>query len=806
MASYNIYAGTSFSLWSYYSSNGLHFEQDIPKDSIIKSITLHCIKFTNNNYKLVTQNNTFAKGSINSNGTVTLKLYIKNSDGTKTYTNSQEIVTKGELYDKSITPDRQYYYYTTAYVKETSNAVYKDYTFTFPSNTAVTSSTIVYLEVSGRGMSTGSGPDGLAIRKGTNGLKGTAEIVDAPPTGPTSISISDTWITDLSGKAKGNGINKTSTEDLTVTVSGGSIASASFSGNSLVKCSFISPNKVSVTALKSNTDYPSKDKITMSVNGGASDTFTVNFYEKPSITLDSNQYLNLNIRTAIGKGFSVSGYKNDSGAISKTKIFNNSYSDFAFSDVSSLKIDSNFINLDSNNGIFKIEDEGGSYKTLIWRFYNSQVQEKTVSDNYCKNITTYVRWYATPAIKDQLSYSWVDIDGNVTTDVPNVILIEQNSPMVGNLVYTNAAVSGGYCRGFRVQYINENNVIRRTDYFDANIDLNGQASTSGRVLHKYNLTDIPTGELLTIKITAYFYFNDSKATRYYGASITVPQKLLRIKDSDLLPTKIFPETVTTSPYTPMMLPDVERFGYSLSDLFFSINEFVESDFGLLINGQEISIKTAPSYFSSYNLTKNIVVDVGKYVKDNEINMTQCTIKPYIDLYYGTEYVKRISITDNIALPNAVIDTSLATIWERPVIEKGKLATYFDYDRFMKFINKYRVLYNNQILSVPTNKQGDIINTDFWVNIANKLDTYAQNMQDWATDVTNFVVVWALPEFKHKKGEIITNNNLYQNYYDLLIQHSGYESFATHDYLHDSNYTHNDLNHYTHNEITNKEGI
>ena len=80
------------------------------------------------------------------------------------------------------------------------------------------------------------------------------------------------------------------------------------------------------------------------------------------------------------------------------------------------------------------------------------------------------------------------------------------------------------------------------------------------------------------------------------------------------------------------------------------------------------------------------------------------------------------------------------------------------------------------------------------------------MQNWATNTTNFIVLWALPEFKHEKGEYITNNNLYQNYYDLLIQHSGYESFATHDYLNENNYTHNELGTHTHDEITNKDGI
>ena len=51
---------------------------------------------------------------------------------------------------------------------------------------------------------------------------------------------------------------------------------------------------------------------------------------------------------------------------------------------------------------------------------------------------------------------------------------------------------------------------------------------------------------------------------------------------------------------------------------------------------------------------------------------------------------------------------------------------------------------------------------------------------------------------------IFTENLYQNYYDLLIQFDESSKYATYDYLKDSKYEHDYLHNYTHNQITNKE--
>lgn len=694
-------------------------------------------------------------------------------------------------------------------------------TFTFGSNGVIINAMqVVYLELTGC-----NNNNGIIIRSGTNGYhpQGIAQIFDVP-LGPSSISIegaSGKWITDLSGASIGNGVLKSSSTTFKVTPnpSNSEITNAKFTGNQIYTKSSYNYNNdtITTTAKRNNIDYNTKETTTLSVNGGAQANFTVNFYEKIKVNKGTTS-LDLNIRTASNKSYTISGYNPQTSDAKGRRLFlslNNgkTYTDKgSFSNNGQTLPVGNFLTLDSNNSnIFKIANENTWHK-LRWRFYNSAVQTKDCNLNensYKKDIITDIRWSITPNMISQFSFDWLDINGNILSDdPPDIIIPEFDAPLIGNLKYSNVAITGGYCRGFRIQYIDNLNTVVYTDYINATVNSStGIASTSGRILNAAKLNNLPYGKELTIKITMYFYFNDSTTTRYYGSTYTLKQKLIRIREEDLYPTLIFPIVNQQSPYTPMMLEDVERFGYELSDVVVNNQELFDTDFGLLVDGKEVNFNTAQEYISSTGITKHLVYDIGKYVKDNKLYLSELTVLPYIDVYYGKTYIKRITVKGgNDKTPNAVIVTTLDSMWNRPVAQSGEYTTYFDYDRFMQFINKYRALYNNQLFNVPTDKRGDIINTDFWLDIANKLDIYATNMQNWATNTINFIVLWALPEFKHEKGEYITNNNLYQNYYDLLIQHSGYDSFATHDYLNENNYTHNELGTHTHDEITNKDGI
>lgn len=776
---------------------------------ILSSVTLWCDKFTNYGWPIYWYSGgSVPAGSVTSNGTITVRLKVNNNLSNETYTITNKVAMGG----------------AGNYFDECWANCVTTYTFTF-NDVPINSDTLIYVIASGLDMSNGlsiRAPGYVTIDGLTRSYQGTAEVFDEPQ-GPQSISTSSVsgdngWITDLTGPSRNSsqGILKDSTckYNLIPNPSNAKITEVKFSGMVNTNCSYNSSNKViTVKATNKNTDYPKADNITVEVNGGAKTSFTTRFYEKPKANLSGNNSIELNIRTAGDKGFTLSGYNPSTinNTADRALFLDNSYlSTFTPQNSNTLLNVGQYLKITSNSSnLFKINKEGTRH-TLKWRFFNHNVQTRTSEKGtYKKDITTYVTWYITPNMINQFSFDWLDINGNILSDdPPDIIIPEFDAPLIGNLKYSNAAVAGGYCRGFRIQYIDNSNTVVYTDYINATINNStGVASTSGRILNTAKLNNLPYDKELTIKITMYFYFNDSTTTRYYGSTYTLKQKLIRIREEDLYPTLIFPIVNQQSPYTPMMLEDVERFGYELSDIVVNNQELFDTDFGLLVDGKEVNFNTAQEYISSIGITKHLVYDIGKYVKDNKLYLSELTVLPYIDVYYGKTYIKRITVKGgNDKTPNAVIVTTLDSMWNRPVAQSGEYTTYFDYDRFMQFINKYRALYNNQLFNVPTDKRGDIINTDFWLDIANKLDIYATNMQNWATNTTNFIVLWALPEFKHEKGEYITNNNLYQNYYDLLIQHSGYDSFATHDYLNENNYTHNELGTHTHDEITNKDGI
>lgn len=640
-------------------------------------------------------------------------------------------------------------------------------------------------------------------------------------------------ITDNSCKNEGNGILKDNKDTVGIEVTGGAtidyidVMSTNPDSKLQFDWSLTGSNRgiVTVTSNKNPINYPYVETVIISgVVPDETNSFTVNFYERvSSVTLNSSNTLSINIKdTGLQSGYSISGYNPqtinttsdrklamDGGYISPalsrsfTPINNNTFLDVR-----------QYLSLiaDSNN-FFKLSGERDKH-TIQWTFFNHFVNNylnnsnKLIQNNegYHKTLETTIYWYITPADINQFSFDWLNSSNQVTTP-PEAILPDFDLPTPGNLKYLNNTTEGGYCRAFRLDYYNQSGTKLKSSVFYATEDTNKVANYLGKVITRTSLVDLPYNEPITVKITMCFYYDRTKETLHDGVSTTLSQKLYRIKKDDILPTLVFPLVSNTAPYTPLMLTEVERFGYNLPDLLLSLKDGLDIDFGVLVNNQAYTIRDNPNYFSSSDLTSNIVVDIGRIVKDDSINLTQCSVVPFIKIFASdknnTQIVYR---TENTQLSNVIINTSLNTMWYRPTVDSGELTTYYDYDRFMQFINKYRYLYNNQVYTVPTNKQGEIINTNFWTSVATELDKYAKAMQLWATDVTNFVILWALPEFMHQKGEIITNNNLYQNYYDLLVQHDGHASFATHDYLNENKYTHNTLGNYTHEQISNKEGI
>lgn len=650
------------------------------------------------------------------------------------------------------------------------------------------------------------------------------------------------WITNSTGKAKNNNIFATKSTSFKISVSpeGAEISDVKFTGNTYESCKFAnSTNTVTVTATNSTINNSSHN-VTISMKGNGSSrvtkSFKVNFYTKPSVAF-SIRTLKINIKNFASANYVVSSFNVGKGGIDDLTIgdtyyalryslpngtltaWNNSIQHIPNSN-NNIPI-SRYLGINSNvSNYFKIANDGVQH-ILTYRYYNPKVQNVNASNNYNTDVTCYFTFYAKPSEKAQFSYDWLTTGNNNNTSTePSVIMPGFNgAPVPGNLSYSNKSVTGGYCRAIRISYYKQNGSLLYSEIKYTTDQADGSSLLSGKIITKSSnpsstwmklrslLDDDYSTEMITVRADLAFYFTDAKTTLYNGCNHTWTAKLWLVTEEDFNIQRLFPVVSESAPATPMMLTDVERFGYILSAVTVNNASLLDVDFGVTVGGKAFTQNSHSSYFSSNTAVTNMVVDVGKIVADNNLHLAQCAVLPYLTIFTGKSYEQKIQFSNNWSEPNATINTLESTMWYRPNIEKGEYATYFDVDRFQQFINKYTPLNSNLVFSpIVKEKRGDIINVKFWRDIEEKLDVYSKNMQNWASSVTNMVVIWAFPEFKHKQGEYITNNNLYQNYWDLLHMFSGYDSFATHDYIKNNGYTHNDLSAYTHDDITNKRGI
>lgn len=684
--------------------------------------------------------------------------------------------------------------------------------------------------------------------------------IENTPIGPTKIYVdkTNTTITDLSGAAKSanDGVNKDYNVNLIFTGTDATGKAANFNSvsvsdspdyvntsNSVVDGK---SNKVTVyvKAKSSNLDNTSC-RVTLSSNGHSAFS-TVNFYKKVDrriISGDKEKVVNILdvVKNATPIYYTLNTTAQTGNNIKSSFVFNSSWlynkskpeSDFTS------KIDNNKLylsdianlSLNKDNYITPMYQNGNRLK-LTWRFYNSDVQTWwSVKGTYKLDLDTYLTYYIIPDQDSQFSYEWKDIDGNVIqeSDLPGVILGQENVKLT-KMSYNNNSVIGGYCRGFSIKFIpSSGDVIE----FLLPIDTKTEPAASGITSRLSELID--DNGLLTqdlgkettiydIELTPFFYFNDAvkngELTKvYYGVSRRLKQKFLYTEE-DI--TKVTVEFPTLKADSHMMLEDVERFGYNINSVLCQYASELGASFGLTINNNlDCNIKDNKNYFSSNILTPHLVFDASAYVKENKDILGETfTVVPYVTFDNGKTKI----YSEDATLKEKINSDGF---WLRPTVDKGNIiknvmysfAQFFDYDRCKLFMDKYINLLGEEFLLDPIEK-GTIINTDYWSNVVTVLlDQYAEKMQNWATDATNFTILWAYPIFRHKKGEIITKDNLYQNYWDLLEQYK--TAFTIYGESEGSEfpavrlksesggepteYTHNYLNNnqYTHRSITNQ---
>lgn len=530
-----------------------------------------------------------------------------------------------------------------------------------------------------------------------------------------------------------------------------------------------------------------------------------------------------------------------------------------------------YFSLESNaNNKVKIAEDGQTVPYLF-RFYNSAVQDKTTDtvSAYKQDLNVNLNVCFAPSNIRELSFDFVDANNNIIPwqDVPEVILMEQEDISIANLKYANRLDTSGYCRAFKITF---RNIETKEIIYEYNLmsedDNIGQYSkrviktsdTAYAQLH-YNIQ-------MEMIITPYFYFNDSPNVAYSKISYVLPQIFTKIATSDLLPELKFPYLNKTAPWSKILLPDVERFGYEFAEKlddtwFYSLGNV---KFGVEA-GNVRCYHEDHRYWASVFMVKRQLFDIGTFVTNNGLLSSSLKIRPFFEVMSGTEQEKRFYGEE------AILDTTWKNIWRRPVAKSGEYLTYYDAQNFMDFINKYRYFNNNEIWTVPTEMRNAHIRQRFWKEIETYLNEhYVKPMQSWVSEyacthdfmhnmkfthnylhnfthdeisgrATRYAIwqesclhIWRGQHIYVERDVLTTHdylfesclthndlsqftydelmykgsyNNLKENYYDLLRDmdaHDRSKRFATHNYLKDKQYNHNFLADYNHQEIKTKQ--
>lgn len=634
-----------------------------------------------------------------------------------------------------------------------------------------------------------------------------------PPT-PDKTSFT---ITDLSGTAKSttNGVKNDYRAVLTYTPNGEKPASITFTGNNHVTCvPDIANNNITITANSSNIDYGVTDNIKAICNGDSniSFNFNVGFYEKIK-RQTGTQNLILNAKEVRSSNISITSiaYKTDPAKAHNAfkGVNQQDLGTFTIYSNTSIPLSQYFSVDDNTNNIFTISEDGINVPYLF-RFYNSDVQEKTSSGSYKNDLIVNLTIYCAPSLESQISVKYYDIDGTeITKPVSKAVISNVMNFTIGSFNYTNEAQVGGYCRAFGYEIYNatNNELVKKSISEKATEDANGQANLNRTNIINSNIFEddaIPFNTPLKIKIIPQFYFSNLPIVTYSKCALTLDFTFFRIDEKALLPKLLFP--IVDDSGTSMLLTEVERFGYEFNavakDLYtmFSTSD-TKFRFGVKVGTYELFLDKEPKYFSNNKVVDHMICDIGSFVRDKLQYKESLEIKPFFCITVDNSNTFIYGDEDSV-----VEGTLESELWYRPTATQGEYTKYYDRTNFSTFINKYRNLVGGELWPVPFALY-QTINTDYWSGVAEKINTYVENMTTWLneSEVLNPVVCWIKTRFKHLKGEKITTDNLKQNYYDLLIQLSAYDYLTTHDYLNEHNYDHNRLADFTYNQITHKQG-
>lgn len=816
----------------------------------IKSISLTLTRITNNNYPLYGQkkyNGVFtsimaSRGRIKSPNPFKINFTV---DGKTSST-----LTVSEIHEFSGAYTTTYNGTTvTGYGQQNSwiNPSGDLYTFTFSDPPVVKSNSNLKLNYLDNCFTTGN-TSGISVKDWTKCFVTVEKVIvpeptppdpppePTPPPAPTPTTTSIyCWVTDRNCTTPYNSESIKSNYAYQFRPSGiESDSNIDFSNGNYVSISG-SLSNVTIEAQTNNTDYPTTDhcSITYSwpeishtdeetgeevvdrASGSKVYNITVSFYEKIK-RQTGNWSIVTNARDLHSYSIPITMYDYSTPmakshyAFKNEKIIKNSLDGFDITTNNKNINLSQYFSISTTDNVFDIADDGISIPYLF-RFINTDVYKTdylyTVANTYNaykQDLNLDLTIYCAPTnAENRFSYNYLDRNNNPVPEdtLPDVVLLNQEDIIVSNLYYENLDPEDGYCRAFYC-YFRDEKTKRVTNSFILYSSDDTDGVFNGKIL-KLNdsvYKDIPKNQILELVIEPSFYFDDNDTEMYSKTEYVIPKKFLKIDDSEFIPKLIFPALNKTSPYTTMMLTNVERFGYEFPLLLQNNWSRFNCRFGIKLNDYKLYLDEI-MYFSGSDVTYRLLFNIGLFIAKQQMFIDNVDVRPFVDTLVGLPqqltiiygYNQGASFKDSENIEHSNICTTKETMWLSPIAKRGEYLEYFDNIRFENYINKYKFFNYNLDWKVETNPQmqGRIIDTDFWLEKRRLLEeTYQQKMYNWITDSHNKYInnidniCWKLPVFDHIKGEYFLVKNVP----------------ATHDYLNAMKYSHNYLHNFTYNEV------
>lgn len=412
------------------------------------------------------------------------------------------------------------------------------------------------------------------------------------------------------------------------------------------------------------------------------------------------------------------------------------------------------------------------------------------------------------AMNWDFTYDFLDSKGNIISkeNLPKVILLRQEQIMIGNIKFIeeNSYIDSGG------NYILNIMVGNYSPYVGITVAFEPKSYTYNGVIilpSDYDALSSREDKVLPDDIEFNLYIERQIKKLGTGGIVYNPSNyvvrdcsFLKSNTENILPLVAFPSNNTPKlNFEEILLPSVERLGYTFRDVM-DISSWLNYNcqLGLKViyditddntqgSVKYLSMSDNTNYFSctEQDMKNRFIVKIGKLLEKNNISSSKILIYPYIYSNATKEYysfnLEDMDKSLDIELVEYKIKNDSNSIWSKPIPTSGELIDYIDEDKAKYFLKRYNVFLNN------TNKQGNTIKLDFWLQFIRLLGSVTDNQVTWLGYESS--LLWIKPD-----EDIVTA------YIRQGLKLRAIVVPTTHEYL--SKYTYEELSNYTHNEIAN----